>query len=640
MTKLSIEMNNNAEVKDDGLRHKSPLSLLMLGALGVVFGDIGTSPLYAIKETFIHTGVEVDAVHIFRFLSMIFWLLFTVVSVKYVSFVMRANNHGEGGDFALMALVLRITRSKPKLCYVMGLLGIAAGSLFYADAVITPAISVLSAVEGLKIIAPDFERFIVPIAVVIIFGLFSVQKYGTAKVGGIFGPVMLLWFSTLGILGFQQIIKHPEILQAINPFYAFQFIINEPHIAFVALSATVLAVTGAEALYADMGHFGIKPIKRVWFFLVWPCLILNYFGQGALLLEHPEAIVNPFYLMAPDGFVVPLLLLATVATIIASQAVISGAFSLTRQAIQLDYLPRMHINHTSDKEEGQIYIPFINWLLLLAVLCIVLIFKSSSGLAAAYGLAVTGAMSISSLLVGVVMFVKWKWRLEYVILLIGSFLAIDLTLFSSASMKLFTGGYVPVLIALCLFTILTSWKKGQLVLSKALSKQSMSISGFIKHVYKTYYMRVPGTAIYMSHRRNIVPSALLYNLKHNKVLHDKVVFLTVISQEIPYVDEDKRVELHDLGNNFYQVDCYNGFKDIPNVPAILKQCCKLGEDFDHIHKASFFLSRETIVPIEEKDMNKWREHIFILMNKNASNAVAFYKIPSDRVCELGSRYEI
>ena len=638
---LSQHMNSKLEKELKEKKHKGHIGSLMLGALGIVFGDIGTSPLYAIKESFLHTGIDVDPTNIFRFLSMVFWLLLIVVSIKYVTFVMRANNKGEGGDFALMALVLRLTRPKPKLFYIMGLLGIAAGSLFYADAVITPAISVLSAVEGLKVIAPALESYIVPITMVIIIALFSVQKHGTSVVGSAFGPIMLMWFSSLGLLGLRQIILAPEVLQAINPFYALEFIIRQPHIAFVGLSATLLAVTGAEALYADMGHFGASPIKKAWFFIVWPCLLMNYFGQGALLLQRPECVENPFFHLAPTGFSVPLLILATLATIIASQAVISGAFSLTAQAINLGYLPRMKITHTSEKEKGQIYMPFINWFLLIAVLSVVAIFKSSSGLAAAYGLAVTGAMAIASILVAAVMRLKWQWSSMRVGLVIGGFLTIDLMLFGSAAMKLFTGGYVPLIMAIVIFTILTTWKRGREILNDKIDSTSVTIEHFVKDLDRSLYIRVPGTAIYMASRHRYAPSALLQNLKHNKVLHERVIFLTVIPQEFPHVNLENSIQLLELGNDIYKLDILTGFKDIPDVPAVVQYCHDRGMDFDNVKQSSFFMCTENVVPLKNgQGMAHWREHVFSVLKNNASSAIKYFHIPNERVCEIRTRYEL
>jgi len=638
---LSQQINSKLEKEIEDKKQSGSLRVLMLGALGVVFGDIGTSPLYAIRESFMHTGVAVDAPNIYRFLSMIFWLLFIVVTAKYVTFVMRANNKGEGGDFALLALVQRLTRPNPQLFHIVGILGIAAGSLFYADAVITPAISVLSAVEGLKVVAPAFDDYVVPLTLIIIISLFSVQKHGTGAVGIAFGPIMLIWFASLGFLGMSHILQEPSVIKAINPYYALEFIIDYPHIAFLGMGSTVLAVTGAEALYADMGHFGATPIKRAWFFVVWPCLLLNYFGQGALLMKHPEAIENPFFLMAPKSLSMPLLILAAISTIIASQAVISGAFSLTKQAIHLGYLPRMKIYHTSEKEVGQVYLPFINWLLLITVIMVVLIFKSSSGLAAAYGLAVTGAMSIASILVATVMRLKWHWQIWKIAIVIGGFLAVDLTLFASASTKLFTGGYVPLMIAIVIFTILTTWKRGKEILGEKVENETISIDTFVEDTAKNPPIRVPGTAIYMTSRHNAVPSALLQNMKHNKVLHERVIFLTVVSQEFPYISQENSVHLYELGSDIYKLDVLTGFKDIPDVPAALQYCHDRGMDFDPIENTSFFMCIENVVPKKNGEgMAFWREHLFTILKNNASSAPNFFKLPSDRVCELGTMYEM
>jgi len=639
---LSQQMNTKIEKEfaEKNANHGS-LGVLMLGALGVVFGDIGTSPLYALKETFFYTESLVDLTNIYRFLSIIFWLLLIVVSFKYVTFVMRAGNKGEGGNFALLALVLRLTKPNPRLFYWSGLLGIAAGSLFYADAVITPAISVLSAVEGLKIVAPAFESFVVPLTIIIMAGLFYVQKYGTGKVGGVFGPIMLIWFLSIGFLGLVQIIKVPQILEAINPYYALEFVLHRPYIAFLSFSVTVLAVTGAEALYADMGHFGVSPIKRAWLFLVWPCLMLNYFGQGALLLQNPAAIENPFFLLAPKDFSMALLILATMATIIASQSVISGAFSLTRQAIQLGYLPRMRIVHTSEKTIGQIYIPLVNWTLLLAVVMMVTIFRSSSGLAAAYGLAVTGTMFVTSLLVMIVMRLKWNWKWSAIFLVVGIFLVVDLAVFASASTKIMTGGYIPLVIGLVIFTLLTTWFRGRKIIDDKISKTTISVENFVKDVAKNPPITVPGTAIYMTSRHNVVPSAMLFNIKHNKIIHERVIFLTVIYQDVPHIPLTEGINIQSLGHNIYRIDISTGFKDAPDVPAALQYCYDKGMDFDPVHQVSFFLSKESIVPMRGKEgMAFWREWLFAVMKNNSSNAGSYYRIPSNRICELGVRYEI
>ena len=641
MQSLSEHLNRKLEQERSHAQHHGPLPLLMLGALGVVFGDIGTSPLYAIKESFIQSGMEVAPENIYRFLSMIFWLLMIVVSIKYVSFIMKASNKGEGGDLALLALALRLTRPSPSLFYIVGLLGIMAGSLFYADAVITPAISVLSAVEGIEVIAPHLHPFILPLTVVILTLLFGIQKNGTGKMGVMFGPIMILWFGSLGILGLLQIVHAPQVLQAINPLFAVKFIVTRPHIAFLALGATVLSVTGAEALYADMGHFGAKPIRYIWFMVVWPCLLLNYFGQGALLIQHPEFVENPFFHLAPEMFKVPLLLLSAAATVIASQAVISGTYSLTRQAIQLGYLPRMRVLYTSAKEMGQVYIPFVNWLVLLLVLAVVMIFKSSTGLAAAYGVAVTGAMLIASFMAAVVMRLKWHWAWWRIVLIVGGFLCIDVTLFSASLSKVLSGGYVPLMIATVVFTVLTTWKSGQRILNNKVSLASVSVERFIKEVYKNPPIRVPGTAIYMTPLHSIIPGALMHNLKHNKVLHERIIFLTVVPQEIPYVPAEKRVHVYGLGHDFFQLDLHTGFKDEPDVPAALRHCQVRGMDFDDILHATFFFGRETVISTpEESGIARWREHIFAWMKKNASSAVEYYEIPQDRVVEIGGRYEI
>ena len=641
MQSLSEHLNRKLEQERSNAQHHSAMSLMVLGALGVVFGDIGTSPLYTISTAFSQTSMPVTPENIFRFLSMIFWLLTFVVTIKYVTFIMKASNKGEGGNLALLALVLRLTRPSPKLFYGVGLLGIMAGSLFYADAVITPAISVLSAIEGLEVISPTFKVFVIPITIIILIGLFAAQKHGTGKMGGLFGPVMIVWFLALAIMGINGIIMAPEVLQAMNPLYALKFIVMQPYVAFIALGATMLAVTGAEALYADMGHFGARPIRWAWIGMAWPCLVLNYFGQGALLMKDPKAIENPFYLLAPKIFSVPLLVLAALATIIASQAVITGAYSMSRQAVQLGYLPRMRVLYTSAKEMGQIYLPFINYLLLAMVIAVVMIFKSSDGLAAAYGVAVTGAMLITSMMVGIVMRLKWHWKWWQVALTSGVFSAVDGVLFSATTTKITSGGYLPLLMAIIIFTFLTTWKSGQRILNEKISRASVSTERFIKEVYKNPPIRVPGTAIYMTALHNVIPSPLMYNLKHNKILHERIIFLTVVSQEVPYVPAENRVHVYGLGHDFYQLDLHTGFKDEPDVPAALHQCQVRGMDFDDIHQASFFLGKETIISTPEvSDIARWREHLFAWMKQNASSAGEYYGIPSDRVIEIGGRYEI
>jgi len=494
--------------------------------------------------------------------------------------------------------------------------------------------------EGIEVIAPAFHGFILPATIVILIGLFSVQKHGTGKVGRFFGPVVIVWFLVLAILGIYGICGAPEILQAVSPLYALNFIFTHPLLSFAALGATVLCVTGAESIYTDMGHFGLKPIRYVWFCMVWPCLVLNYFGQGALLIRNPAAIENPFYLLAPNMMLVPLLLLATMATVIASQAVISGTSSLTRQAIQLGYLPRMRILYTSAKEMGQIYIPFVNWSVLILVLAMVLLFRTSSNLAGAYGVALSVDFLITSLMLLCVMRLKWRWRWLFIAPLMGLFLVVDTTLVMSAATKIPYGGYIPLVIGIILFTLMTTWKRGQRILNTKMSGTSVSVEKFINEIYKDPPLRVSGTAIYMIPWHNTIPGALLNNLKHNKVLHERIIFLTVVSQEVPYVLPENRVQVYQLGQDFYQLDLHTGFKDEPDVPSALHQCLASGMDFDHLHQASFFFSKETVIPRNGDEMATWREHVFVSMKQNASSAVDYYQIPTDRVIELGGQYEI
>ncbi len=640
MESLSYEINQKLADDRSSGQGKSAFPVLMLGALGVVYGDIGTSPLYTLQQSFSQTGLPVTAENLFPMLSMIFWLLVIVVSVKYVLFILRADNRGEGGNLALLALVLRLTRPVPRLYVLMGLAGILGGSLFYADAAITPAISVLSAVEGLHVIAPALEHLVVPLTLVILVALFSMQKYGTGKMGALFGPVMLLWFGTLGVFGVRGIIGAPQVLEAINPMYALHFIAMHPLVSFMAIGATMLAVTGAEALYADMGHFGAGPIRSAWFFIVWPCLVLNYFGQGALLLIKPAALANPFYLLAPKMFHVPLLLLATGATIIASQAVISGTYSITRQAMQLGYLPRMRILHTSVTELGQIYMPFVNWALLALTVFIVFMFPSSDSLASAYGLAVTGAMLITSLMVIAVMRLKWRSQWKWIIATAGVFTAIDAVLFSATTTKFMSGGAMPVTVAIMIFTALTTWKKGQSALDDRISSQSVSIDQFIRETRSNPSVRVPGTAIYMTPHHNMVPSALMLNMRHNKMLHERVIFLTVIFEEIPHVARENRIHIYTLGDDFYKMDVHYGFNDDPDISEVMHYCLQRGMDFDNMASASFYFGREIIMPVAGGAMPFWRDLLFAIMKQNASSAADYYKIPADRVVEVGGLYEL
>jgi KUP system potassium uptake protein len=615
------------------------LAVPALGAIGVVFGDIGTSPLYALKECFSpRHGVPLDPANVLGVLSLIFWTLFLLVSVKYGVVILRADNKGEGGILALLALVLRATRERPRLARALALLGVAGATLFYGDAVITPAISVLSAVEGLEVITPALQPWVVPIAVAVLAALFAIQRYGTGSVGGLFGPVTLIWFLVMAGLGAASIVESPGVLAALDPVHAVRFVAGQPLIAFVTLGAVVLAVTGTEALYADMGHFGRAPIRTAWFVAVWPCLIVNYFGQGALLLRDAAAIESPFYLLAPAWLLVPLVALATAATVIASQAVISGAFSLTRQAIQLGYLPRMRILHTSARASGQIYIPAVNWLLLAGVLLLVFEFRSSSNLAAAYGIAVTGALLVDTLLVAVVMALIWRWPLPLVGLVIGVLLPVDLAFFAATLLKVPNGGWAPLLLAAVLFVLLTTWHRGRQLLAARLREDTIDRDQFIERMADGL-PRVPGTAVFMTSVRHTLPSALLHNLNHNKVLHERVVFLTVEVEDEPWVPDERRVEVRELGKNFHRLLVRYGFMQQPDIPAALALCGRHGLPFE-IMESTFFVGRESIRPSARPGMARWREVLFSALMRNAGSATDFYRIPPNRVVELGSQITI
>jgi KUP system potassium uptake protein len=618
---------------------RSRFPLLVVGAIGVVFGDIGTSPLYALKEVFSSAHpMPLDEANLLGALSLIFWTLAVVVTAKYLVLIMRADNHGEGGILALLALVVRLTRRNRRLRYVLGLLGVFGATLFYGDAVITPAISVLSAVEGLEVIAPQLHPFVVPVSLTVLIGLFVIQAFGTGRVGAFFGPMTALWFLTIGALGALSIVETPSVLAAVQPSYAYHFFADHPLISFIALGAVVLAVTGTEALYADMGHFGRGPIRVAWVCIVWPALLLNYFGQGALLLRQPAAVENPFYLLAPGWFLAPLVVLATCATVIASQAVISGAFSLTQQAIQLGLLPRMRIAHTSAREGGQIYISLVNWLLLIGVVFLVLEFRSSSGLAAAYGMAVTGAMMIDTLLVGAVMVLLWRWPRPLAAAIVGVLLLIDMTFFAANALKFLAGGWLPLLIALALFTVLTTWRRGRQLLIARKKQRAVGRDDFIR-LMADDVPRVPGTAVFLTGDREIIPGALLHNLKHNKVLHERIVFLTVKVEDVPYVADAECAEIKDLGKNFYRVLLRYGFMQQPDIPRGLELCGKVGLPFEMM-ETTFVLGRDTVIPTREPGMALWREHIFAWMTRNAATARDFFRIPAGRVIELGSQIEI
>jgi KUP system potassium uptake protein len=614
------------------------LKTLVLGSIGVVFGDIGTSPLYTLKETFGGPhGLGVEPEKVLGGLSLTLWTLMALVTLKYVTIIMRADNRGEGGSIALLALVMELTK-KGKLTSFVTMLGIFAAALFYGDSMITPAISVLSAVEGLNVVAPAFKDYILPISIAILCGLFWIQKYGANLIGKLFGPVMCLWFAVLALLGVINIVREPGVFAAVNPVYAANLVTGHPWESFLALGAIFLAVTGGEALYADMGHFGRFPIRLAWFTLVLPALLLNYFGQAALLLSNPASSQNLFYLLAPEWALAPLVVLATLATVIASQAVISGAFSVAQQAIQLGYLPRMKITHTSSRQAGQIYVPFTNLTLFGGVIGSVLVFQSSSNLAAAYGIAVCGTMIISTIMVCFVAVHRWKWPIWAALPAFGVFLAIDALFLASNSMKLGQGGWFALAIAIASFTTLTTWKRGRALLLDAIAHQSLSIADFLRFK-EPRVRRVPNTAVFLTSRPEGMPSALLHNLKHNQVLHERNVFVTVLTEEVPHVKEENRVELTDLGKGFFRATVHYGFMEQPNVPAALVKASRRDMIFD-LNKMSFFVSRETIVPRLPPGMPLWREMFFKVMLLNATSATEFFQIPAERVVELGTQIEI
>jgi len=620
------------------IQTKQKLPLLALGAIGVVFGDIGTSPLYAIQATF--TGphpLPVVEANILGVLSMMFWTIMLLVSVKYVIIIMRADNHGEGGSMALLALVSELTAHRPKLKWFVTALGVFAAALFYGDSMITPAISVLSAVEGLDLVSHEFKSYILPITIIVLTGLFFIQKRGTGTVGMAFGPIMVFWFCSLAVFGIISIAQSPQVLLALDPSYALHFLTADPRVAFLALGAIVLAITGGEALYADMGHFGKYPIRLAWFTFVLPALVLNYFGQGALLLHNPQAIENPFYLLVPAWTLVPMVLLATAATIIASQAVISGAFSIAHQSVQMGFLPRMEIRQTSDKAQGQIYVPFTNWTLYLAVVFLVFAFQSSTNLAAAYGIAVTGTMTITTILIAFVIVLLWRWPLVFAIPLIAVLLIVDMTYFAANAIKIPHGGWFPVGIAVLSFTVLTTWKRGRELLFAEITRQSVPMQAIIDGINDM--PRVGGTAVFLTPATDGAPSAMLHNLKHNHVLHERNILLTVVVEDKPYVTKGNRYLIRDLGRNFYQVKLFYGFMQTPDIPFALELCGSQALPFDMM-TTSFFISRALIVPSPNPGMMDWRERLFIALSKNSMNAADFFNIPANRVIEMGTRIEI
>ncbi|MCY1208921.1 Low affinity potassium transport system protein kup [compost metagenome] len=620
--------------------HASSALGLLVAAAGVVYGDIGTSPLYTLKEVFSpQYGVQVNHDGVLGVLSLIFWSLIWVVSIKYMLFVLRADNEGEGGAMALTALAQRAARTWPRLKAAVLLLGLFGTALFYGDSMITPAISVLSAIEGLDLAFDGISHWVVPLSLIVLVGLFLIQKHGTARIGTLFGPIMVLWFSVLGALGIYGIVQQPEVLKAMNPWWCVHFFITHPGVGVVILGAVVLALTGAEALYADMGHFGRKPIARAWFFLVLPGLVLNYLGQGAAILADPAAARNPFYLLSPGWALLPMVLLATLATVIASQAVISGAFSLTHQAMQLGYIPRMFIQHTSQQEQGQIYIGAVNWALMVGVVVLVLGFESSGALASAYGVAVTGTMLVTTLLVSVVMLLLWKtsWWLAVPVLL--GFLFVDSLFFAANVPKIFQGGAFPVVAGAALFVLMTTWKRGKQIVVDRLDETVLPLPLFISSIRSQPPHRVQGTAVFLTARTDAVPHALLHNLLHNQVLHEQVVLLTVVSEDTPRVPADRRFEVDAYGDGFFRVVLHFGFTEEPDVPAALKLCHLNELDFSPM-STTYFLSRETVIPTRRIGMARWREALFAFLLKNANSNLKYFKLPLNRVIELGTQVEI
>ena len=619
--------------------HKDGLAKLALGAIGVVFGDIGTSPLYAFRETFAgHHKLALDPAHIWGVVSLMFWSMMIVVTFKYVSIIMRADNKGEGGSLALLALISGKTKTRRWSNGII-LLGVFACALFYGDSMITPAVSVLSAVEGLAVAAPAFGSLVLPIAVLIIIGLFLIQRNGTSRVGLFFGPIMLTYFAVIATLGVISIAHTPEILRAFSPHYAVEFFAIDPVRAFLALGSVVLAVTGAEALYADMGHFGRNPIRVSWLFFVLPALMMNYMGQGALLFREGEAALrSPFYMLAPESLQLPLVILATMAAVIASQAVISGAFSVTQQAIQLGFMPRLRIEHTNAATAGQIYIPLVNWALLVMVLLLVMFFRTSSNLTSAYGIAVTGAMLIDTCLLSVVLFRLWHWPKYYAIPLLAVFFLVDGAYFAANLTKVPSGGWFPLLVGLIIFTFLTTWSKGRQLMIDRMREAAMPIKVFIQSA-ATSATRVPGTAVFMTSSPEGVPHALLHNLKHNKVLHERIILLTVKIMDSPYLPETERFTLEDLGHGFHRMILRYGFIEEPDVPAALAKVHECGAEF-RMMDTSFFLARQTLLSSTNPGMMIWREKLFAWMLRNAESAMEFFRLPTNRVVELGSQVEI
>jgi KUP system potassium uptake protein len=622
-------------------QHKSGnTSSLMLAAIGIVFGDIGTSPLYALKECFSpEHGIPFSPDAVFGVISMVFWAFLIVVSLKYVLFVMRANNNGEGGILALMALALRTAPVGSRRASCIMMLGVFGACMFYGDAVITPAISVLSAVEGIEVVSAEFKPYVIPITLIILVLLFFIQKKGTSTVGILFGPIMVVWFVVLGLMGIYNIVDNPQIISAINPLFAINFLMEHSLQAFIVLGAVFLVLTGAEALYADMGHFGIKPIRYAWFFIAMPCLLLNYFGQGAMLLNNPEAISNPFFLMVPEAFTLTLVILATCATVIASQAVISGAYSMTSQAILLGFVPRMRIFYTSAREVGQIYMPAINWMLLIIVIFVVVSFKSSANLAAAYGIAVTTTMIITTILSAIVMSFVWRWNPILIFIIIGLFISVDFAFFAANLLKISEGGWFPLLLGVICFVLLMTWYLGRKLLREKSVQNGIPLLGFIESLNNHPPLRVEGTAVFLTGHVDYVPVAMLHNLKHNKILHERVIFLKISIWDVPFVEEEQRITFKDLGNQMYLVRAIYGFKETPNALKVIDDLKAYGIECESMD-TSYFLARDSVIPSAMPGMAIWREKIFAWMHQNAAKPSDFYQIPTNRVVELGAKIEI
>ena len=620
--------------------HKSSLAALTLAAVGIVYGDIGTSPLYAMKEVFsVQHGLALNQANLLGVVSLIVWSLIMVVSLKYVTLILRADNHGEGGIMALLALTLSSVGKNSRSYFPLMVIGLFGAALFFGDGIITPAISVLSAMEGLEVATPAFKPYVVPLTLILLTGLYMLQKHGTAGIGKWFGPIMMIWFAALAGMGVVNIIAAPQILAALNPLHALLFMMENRWIAFIALGAVVLTLTGAEALYADMGHFGRKPVRMAWFFITFPALALNYLGQGGLLMTHPDAVSNPFFQQLGDWSIYPLVVLSTVATIIASQATISGTYSMVKQAISLGFLPRMKIIFTSEKEIGQIYIPVVNWLQWAVVAMAVISFGSSSNLAAAYGIAVTGTMMATTVLTFFVIRFGWKYNLALCVAATGFFFVIDVAFFSANALKILHGGWFPLLLGAIMFTVMATWKHGRELVYNNLQKHAIPLEDFLASLFTAPPIRVPGVAIFMRGQGDGVPHAMLHNLSHNKVLHERVVFLTVHNHDVPWIPFAERISVHDLGHNCYQVDVHVGFKDETDIPKALESSKQYNLDFNMM-ETSFFIARQNVIATPGSGMALWREQLFVGMSRNARDAADYYCIPPNRVIELGTQVEI